>query len=73
MMKLLPEICASRRPGDDLPILIRRGVVGYWLAPDGLHPEHFNKKHRITEAVQQAMLAGSMFGWDVPAATPKGP
>ena len=68
---LLPEICASRRPGDDAPILIRRGILGYWLAPDQLHPEYFNKKHRISDAQHDAMLIGCMFGWDVPGATPK--
>lgn len=69
--KFLPEICASRRPGDNAPILIRRGMLGYWLAPDQLWPEYFNKKHNISDAQRVAMEIGCTHGWDVPGATPK--
>lgn len=36
-----------------------------------LTPEQFNESLGITQEQQEAMFAGSMFGWDCPAARPK--
>ena len=66
----LPELCAARLPNDGSPILIRRGVAGYWPFKPDLDVDEFNARHGTTPAQVEAMLCGSMFGWDVPAADP---
>lgn len=65
----LPDLCAARLPIDNSPILIRRGERGYHPAP-GLDVDAYNARHNISEAVAEAMLIGSMFGWHVPGANP---
>ena len=66
----LPPMCAARLPSTNKPILIKRGVAGYWPAPDSLDVEAMNARHGITAAQVKAMQAGSMFGWDAPLADP---
>ncbi len=68
VLEKLPKLCATRLPSDNTPILIRRGVSGYYPAPPSLDVEGFNLRHGVSEAAREAMLAGSMFGWDTPAA-----
>jgi hypothetical protein len=65
----LPKVCAAHSPGDNAPILIRRGERGYFPAP-GIDVDAFNARHGVTEAQREAMLAGSMFGFDCPGADP---
>ena len=75
----LPDQCFSTLPSNGDIIVIRKGESGY--SPAGL-PNHGMERDRekvnqlnslegITPAQEAAMSAGSMFGWDVPAADPK--
>lgn len=66
----LPIVCAERNPSDNQPILIQAGESGFYPAPSSLDVEGFNRRHGVTERERDAMLAGSMFGWEVPAADP---
>jgi hypothetical protein len=66
----LPVECAARDLSTGEPILIRRGVAGFWPMFPSFDPEAFNTRHGISPAQVQAMMCGSMFGWDVPAADP---
>jgi hypothetical protein len=69
-LQKLPEICAARLPATGEPILIRRGVMGYYPTNHRLDVAEFNRKRGITPEQAEAMLAGSMFGWEVPGADP---
>lgn len=66
----LPEMCASRNTSDNRPILIKRGESGYYPALN-IDPDVYNKSRNITKAQEEAMLAGSMFGWNCKSADPK--
>jgi hypothetical protein len=50
--------------------MIRRGVAGYELTDPRLDVDAFNAMGGITAAQVEAMLCGSMFGWDTAAADP---
>ncbi len=76
----LPEICFSVLASSYGLIKIRRGGKGYYPcydknADDPKSNREFaddrNVKLGVSKAQEQAMLAGSMFGWHVPAANPK--
>lgn len=69
-MDKLPDHCAALNPSTKQPILILKGEIGYHPAPSGLNVDDYNKRHGISKAQQQAMLIGSMFGWEVPGADP---
>jgi hypothetical protein len=60
----LPEFCAATNPSTGEPILIKRGERGYW--PWYGDPDAFNTKRGISKGQCEAMLVGSMFGWNVP-------
>lgn len=75
----LPEMCYGLLPSTGELIIIHRGEAGY----EQLHYNHAsdinnnqqlvdqcNSKISVSKAQAAAMLAGSMFGWDVPAADP---
>ena len=76
-LSFLPEVCFVHLPGR-LPgkqvVAIRRGESGYFeTSYDEIDPtkavslvEHMNRKMGITPAQAEAMLVGSMFGWDSP-------
>lgn len=65
----LPEVAAARHPTDRTPILIRRGLQGFFAAPwPGFDPDDFNRRYGVTPAQREAMLCGSLFGWHVPGA-----
>ena len=74
----LPVQCQSILPSTGEIILIDRGESGYRsLDLPNKTPEEnrqavddYNCKEGITRAQEAAMSAGSMFGWDVPAADP---
>ena len=68
MAERLPEMCMARLPSDGSPILIKRGQEGY--RPYNQDPDKFNEVTGVTPAQCEAMVAGSMFGWDVPGANP---
>lgn len=76
---VLPLQCYSTLPSTGELILIYRGKDGY--SPCGASTddpkenlrmaEVRNTRHGVSKAKEAAMVAGSMFGWNVPAADPK--
>lgn len=75
--KSLPDTCFSFLESTGEVIVIRRGEKGY--TPTGQYAETvsprdgvdaLNQANGITKAQEAAMVAGSMFGWDKPAADP---
>ena len=67
----LPESCAALLQEDGTPIILKRGVSGYWPAPmlrDRAAVRAFNERLGITPNQVNAMQHGSLFGWHVPLA-----
>ncbi len=69
----LPEFCFSVNNITNEVILIKRGESGYYPYFDGIYKGEDYAKRRndefgITPAQVDAMVIGSMFGWDVPGA-----
>lgn len=77
----LPENCFSTLPSTGEMITIKRGEQEYQvLSSESVlrtpeerrnYIEKLNERVGISKAQEAAMLAGSMFGWAVPAADPK--
>ena len=76
MRSSLPDKCFGTLQTSREVILLRKGVMGYertHIVPDAkVDPkaavDALNELTDITKAQSAAMLAGSMFGWDTPAA-----
>lgn len=74
----LPELCFSTLPGTGELICIKRGESGYypsdWNTSSREHNRQIadeqNQRLGVTPAQKEAMMCGSMFGWNVPGATP---
>ena len=74
----LPEQCYSVLPSNGALIMLIRGDSGYIECKDSqigreanrLFADTANKLNGVTRAQEEAMLAGSLFGWSVPAAKP---
>lgn len=76
----IPRLCLSVMPSTGDLINIKRGVHGYypsdWNKTEGKEhnreiADFANEKLGVTKAQAAAMLHGSMFGWQIPAANPK--
>ena len=74
----LPESCFSTLEATGELIVIAKGEKGY--SPTGVLPQDtspkegaaaLNAANGVTKAQEAAMVAGSMFGWETPAANPK--
>ena len=76
-MSKLPEMCYSVREITGELIAIKREERGYALCK-GSDSMSINRDianwantiMKVTKAQEAAMVAGAMFGWDVPAADP---
>ena len=74
----LPERCFTVLQSTGGVVAIERGKQGYFPTDNGGDPETarkaatlLNQKLGVSKAQEAAMAAGSMFGWDTPAADPK--
>lgn len=75
----LPDQCYCVLPGSDEIIIVKKGESGYYRTDLYGHDradaisivDECNGLGGVTKAQEQAMLAGSMFGWDTLAADPK--
>jgi hypothetical protein len=74
----LPDFCYAVHPSSKNIILLKKGDFGCWWHSDarpGVDTQQIcddlNAKIGVSKAQVEAMLAGSMFGWDAPAADPK--
>ena len=75
----LPEVCYSILPSTGDAIIIKHGESGYYRCEYSTEDKAFNREFAndrnanlgVSKAQVEAMLAGSMYGWDVPAANPK--
>lgn len=74
----LPDKCFSLLESTGEMIVITKGEKGY--TPTGIFPQDVspregvtaaNAASGVTKAQEAAMVAGSMFGWETPAADPK--
>jgi hypothetical protein len=69
----LPPVSYASLPSSPKEVIqVLRGVKGYYVRPllYGASVDELNKSMGVTHAQAEAMLAGSMFGWHVPAADP---
>ena len=74
----LPDMCYSTLPSNGDIIIIKCGERGHYrceyTTDDAGYNREFandrNVKLGVTRAQEEAMLAGSIFGWDTPAAKP---
>jgi len=77
-MEKLPAFCMSTRPSDGSLIITTHEKTGYKVADISTEDaaenrylaQYINKLMDVTPAQEAAMVAGSMLGWNVPAANP---
>lgn len=72
-LEKLPPYAAVEHPTERTTVIVERGVVGYVKPPYAVDAQAFNRLHEVSPAQAAAMLAGSMFGFHVPAADPEHP
>ena len=78
---LLPLFCYAQKPSSGEIVKVERGFKGYepatYLSTDDNAEitravvDYHNGSIGVTRAQEEAMLAGSMFGWDTKAADPR--
>lgn len=69
----LPQVCAAGHPTDAAFILLHRGRKGYsmlYSIKTQAQADAFNAERQVTPAQLEAMICGSMFGFECPAADP---
>ena len=66
----LSERSYAYHPTTGATIMVKRGEKGFYAVTTDTKPELLNKVRGVTLQQAAAMLAGSMFGWDVPLADP---
>lgn len=70
----LPETCIVKNPHTGESVVVKRDEQGFYpITSTDLRPEqidNFNRSVGIGRAQEMAMLHGSMFGFDTPAANP---
>ena len=74
----LPEQCYSTMPGTGEAIILKRGETGYYKTDIPFTSKEdvrelidlYNRRLGVTPAQENAMQAGSMFGFEVPGADP---
>ena len=79
MRSTLPDKCYNVLPSGDEIIIIKKGESGYYHTDKYGHDrsdaqaivDECNESGGVSKAQAAAMLAGSMFGWEVPAADPQ--
>jgi hypothetical protein len=72
-LSVLPDCCAAWLLSEDCAALIHKGTAGYSIAVDLDSKDavdEYNESFGIDKDTVNAMLVGSMFGWDVPGANP---
>lgn len=74
----LPYQCYSVLPSSGELIMLRRGQQGYFPVVASMpscsnreRADRLNREVGITKAQEAAMVAGSLFGFDAPAARPE--
>jgi hypothetical protein len=65
----MPAICAAKKD-DGSKIVIKRGEMGYIPVPNDFDVVKYNRLLNVTAPQVEAMLLGSMFGFDCPGADP---
>lgn len=81
LRKSLPDYAYVYVPSEDCIGRIKKGEPGYEITDYGqnlsnpaekeMKADKLNEQIKITVAQAKAMVAGSMFGWETPAADPK--
>ena len=75
----LPKLCYAMNDTTKRLIIIKRGEEGYHELQDDESlvlaetlgvVDKLNETLKVTPAQREAMIAGSMFGWNIPAADP---
>jgi hypothetical protein len=74
----LPDMCVAVLQPDNVLIGIKRGQRGYFQIHGGFvkgdaaraAADTFNRRLHVSPQQREAMLIGSMMGWDCPAARP---
>lgn len=67
----LPEFCYCYHPVTNKPIRVFRGESGYYPPVyEDVWVEEINGLLGITKEQEEAMLSGSIFGWECAAANP---
>jgi hypothetical protein len=72
----LPSVAAAEHPVTGVLIMVMKDRLGYWLpstigiVDETMTADKWNTAHGISKAESEAMLAGSLFGFDIPAADP---
>lgn len=74
----LPEFCYSTNPANGDITIIKNGEKGYYRCEYTTNDAEYNREYArdsnirlgVTKAQEEAMLAGSLFGWNTPAAQP---